>query len=241
VPATSGIACLPHGEFQTLFNEEHRNWCGFSWPKATKLMIVARSDRLLNYSPAKNLPCSYDTLYELTTLPDSLFDALLARGAIKPGMDRKRRIGQLSRELVASEGGRPSKTLPMAGKSFKSATLKAAGISTSEAHRCELLAAVGRYSFATFEEYVEVRFDLAKDRVEQIIRASVAVENLPTIVGTLPSRESHVRPLLKLESDAERASAWRSESGKMPFHSSPRLTDARSRWTRRHSNPPPAT
>lgn len=66
----------------------------------------------------------------------------------------------------------------------------------------------GRYSFETFEEYVEQRWDHKIDRVEQMIRAATAVEQLPTIVGFLPSREAHVRPLLALESDAERASVW---------------------------------
>jgi hypothetical protein len=41
-----------------------------------------------------------------------------------------------------------------------------------------------------------------------LIRAASAVEQLPTNVGKLPTRESHVRPLLKLENDAERAAAW---------------------------------
>lgn len=66
----------------------------------------------------------------------------------------------------------------------------------------------GRYSFVTFEEYVEQRWEIRRDRVEQLIRAAMVTENLPTNVGILPSRESHVRPLLKLDSDADRAAAW---------------------------------
>ncbi|MGH8226984.1 MAG: hypothetical protein ACREU3_03600 [Steroidobacteraceae bacterium] len=45
------------------------------------------------------------------------------------------RIGELSRELDASKGGKnPSATLPTGGKS-KAAALKAASLSTSAAHR----------------------------------------------------------------------------------------------------------
>jgi len=50
------------------------------------------------------------------------------------------RIGELSRELEKSKGGsNPKSTLPSHGKS-KRETLRAAGISTSEAHRAEKLA-----------------------------------------------------------------------------------------------------
>jgi len=42
-------------------------------------------------------------------------------------------------------------------------------------------------------------------RANQIIYAAQAVEKIGTIVPILPMRKTHVRPLLTLESDADRA------------------------------------
>jgi hypothetical protein len=51
------------------------------------------------------------------------------------------RIGEISRGLeTAPHGPGRGKSLPTNGKPFKAATLKAAGISTSAAHRAEQLA-----------------------------------------------------------------------------------------------------
>lgn len=63
-----------------------------------------------------------------------------------------RRIGELSRGLEASKGGaNPKATLPAGGKS-KYQILKSAGISTSQAHRAEQVAAIPA---KTFERYIE--------------------------------------------------------------------------------------
>lgn len=66
----------------------------------------------------------------------------------------------------------------------------------------------GRYSFETFEEYVEARWDLEYRRVLQLIDAAGVAENLNNCSPFLPSRESHVRPLLALDNDADRAQVW---------------------------------
>ena len=66
----------------------------------------------------------------------------------------------------------------------------------------------GRYSFLTFEEYVEQRWEMDVSRAKQLVAAAEAVLKIATIVAVLPLRESHVRELLRLESDAERASVW---------------------------------
>jgi len=68
----------------------------------------------------------------------------------------------------------------------------------------------GRYSFQTFEEYVEQRWDMQLRRVQQIIECAEAVSALENAknFSCFPSRESHVRELLKLESDAQRADVW---------------------------------
>lgn len=68
----------------------------------------------------------------------------------------------------------------------------------------------GRYSFETFEEYCEKRWDMDSSRARQLIGAAEAAEKIATIVTILPGRESHVRPLLALESDEERAAVWSS-------------------------------
>lgn len=46
--------------------------------------------------------------------------------------------------------------------------------------------------------------------VQGVIRAAEAAEKLTKMVEipTIPSRESHVRPLLSLDSDADRAAVW---------------------------------
>jgi len=72
----------------------------------------------------------------------------------------------------------------------------------------------GRYSFDTFEEYVEARWDMEYRRVVQLIDAAGAAQNLNNCSSFLPARESHVRPLLKLTSDSERAAAWQAVVGK---------------------------
>ena len=70
------------------------------------------------------------------------------------------------------------------------------------------VASAGRYSFETFEEYVETRWDMEYRRSVQLIDAAAVAENLNNCSRFLPARESHVRPLLKLENEHERAAAW---------------------------------
>ncbi|NBW17172.1 MAG: DUF5131 family protein [Caulobacteraceae bacterium] len=68
----------------------------------------------------------------------------------------------------------------------------------------------GRYTFTTFEEYVEERWDMAYSRSAQLIDAADACHKISTIVEILPARESHVRELLKIEDDGDRAKVWQS-------------------------------
>lgn len=63
-----------------------------------------------------------------------------------------RRLGELSRELEGTgpKGGRP-KNVPGSGKvSTKSETLKAAGLSTSAAHRAEKVAEIPEEAFEAY-------------------------------------------------------------------------------------------
>jgi protein gp37 len=71
-------------------------------------------------------------------------------------------------------------------------------------------AKAGKYSFTTWEEYVEDRWDMSQDRAHDLIanaRVAEKLVNLPTFQQA-PSRESHVRELLKLETDDQRAEVW---------------------------------
>jgi len=68
----------------------------------------------------------------------------------------------------------------------------------------------GRYTFTTFEEYVEERWDMDRERARQLMLAAEAVSKMPTNVGILPAKESHVRELLKIMDDGDRARVWQS-------------------------------
>jgi protein gp37 len=75
-------------------------------------------------------------------------------------------------------------------------------------------AVAGRYSFTTFEEYVEERWDMDRERARQLILAADAVLKMPTNVGILPSKESHVRELLRIDGDGDRAAVWQAAIGR---------------------------
>lgn len=69
-------------------------------------------------------------------------------------------------------------------------------------------AVAGRYSFTTFEEYVEQRWDMARSRAAQMIDAADACLKMSTKVDILPSTERHVRELLRIDGDGDRAAVW---------------------------------
>ena len=68
----------------------------------------------------------------------------------------------------------------------------------------------GRYSFQTFEEYVQERWEMDLRRANQLILAASTVLVLQNRknFSYFPSKESHVTALLALESDTERAAVW---------------------------------
>ena len=76
------------------------------------------------------------------------------------------------------------------------------------------VAVAGRYTFTTFEEYVQDRWDMAERTAEQMIQSACAAEKVAQLCGVLPARESHVRELLKVESDEDRASVWMTVVGR---------------------------
>ena len=74
----------------------------------------------------------------------------------------------------------------------------------------------GRYSHVTFEEYVEQRWDMADSRARQLILAANVTDELKSVknLTVLPSRESHAKELLHLESDNDRAAVSSSTRGR---------------------------
>lgn len=75
-------------------------------------------------------------------------------------------------------------------------------------------AVAGRYSFTTFEEYVEQRWDMTPQHANGIVRSAEAVLKMETMVSILPSRERHVRELLRIDGDGDRAAVWQAVVGR---------------------------
>jgi len=72
----------------------------------------------------------------------------------------------------------------------------------------------GRYTFTTFEEYVEERWGRDRTWSHRLIEAADAANKMLPIVNVLPSSESHVRELLKIEDDGDRAAVWQAVVGR---------------------------
>ena len=56
-----------------------------------------------------------------------------------------------------------------------------------------------RHDYSTFEEYCQKRWGMQRNYANKMIAASEVIQNLGTIVPILPTTESQVRPLTKLE------------------------------------------
>jgi hypothetical protein len=63
-----------------------------------------------------------------------------------------------------------------------------------------------RQSYETFEDYCRGRWNKSKTHVNRLIAAAEVVRNL-TPMGVIPASERQIRPLAKLEPDAQRG-AW---------------------------------
>lgn len=67
-----------------------------------------------------------------------------------------------------------------------------------------------RYNYGTFEEYCEERWELAKVHVWRLTNAAEFATKVSYRKLPLPSRETHIRPLLeRLQSDEDRLTIWR--------------------------------
>ena len=62
----------------------------------------------------------------------------------------QRRIGEISKTLEKAPGSRADNPLPAGGTRFKGDTLKAAGISTSSANRCEEISVIPEEAFEAY-------------------------------------------------------------------------------------------
>lgn len=76
---------LPHGSFEAMVQSE----LPFKCATATKLRLIAKHPIISNPSHAKGLPASWNTLYELTRLPQDQLLTKLKNGSIHPKIERK--------------------------------------------------------------------------------------------------------------------------------------------------------
>ena len=123
-----------------------------------------------------------------------------ARQAKNPELERlaaeirlraKRKVGEISNKMEKSASGRAAVSLPSAGKS-KTDALRAAGLSISEAHRCEQLAAV---PIKDFEAYIAkthaagraVSSDEAIKRVTKTVKRAEKIDGLIAKNKALPT------------------------------------------------------
>ena len=83
--AREGPDALAHGEFTAMIETD----LPFKHSTAFRLMAVARDQRLTNLAHVQCLPPHWGTLYELTKLPDDVFEVKIADGSIHPEMQRE--------------------------------------------------------------------------------------------------------------------------------------------------------
>jgi N6-adenosine-specific RNA methylase IME4 len=82
---THAKAGLAHGEFEAMVTSA----LPFGPSTARRLMAIAADERLTNRAHVHVLPPYWGTLYELTKLDDTGFEAAIAKGIVHPEMDRK--------------------------------------------------------------------------------------------------------------------------------------------------------
>lgn len=117
------------------------------------------SVQLIKYDAAKKALAAASSVDEAKDIADKAQalqayarqakDTDLEKQAAKIRLRAKRRIGELSKALDKAASGRAAVSLPDNGKS-KTEALKAAGLSKSEAHRCEQVASVPEEEFDAY-------------------------------------------------------------------------------------------
>jgi len=103
---------LPHGHWERLFQghpDAVKRPVPFGVRTAQRLMAVAEHPVLSKTTHASLLPPRWDTLYQLTAVPDITLERAIAAGAIHPGMTR-REVAVL-REMPEEKPPRPDAEL----------------------------------------------------------------------------------------------------------------------------------
>jgi N6-adenosine-specific RNA methylase IME4 len=77
------------GMSRVCFEEMVENDLPFAASTARRLIVIAKDSRLRNCSHVNNLPTSWGTLYQLTTLEDDALERGFSEGIIRPDMERK--------------------------------------------------------------------------------------------------------------------------------------------------------
>ncbi len=81
-------AALAHGEFEKMIASN----LPFTASTAQRLMKIARDARLQKAASSQVLPKAWNTLYELTKLPDAAFQQAVTSGAINATMTREQAV-----------------------------------------------------------------------------------------------------------------------------------------------------
>jgi hypothetical protein len=76
---------LKHGEFLKMIENE----LPFGRSTAQSFMKIANDKRITNNRHVGCLPAHWSTLAKLTQLPDAAFEARIADGTIRPGLERR--------------------------------------------------------------------------------------------------------------------------------------------------------
>ena len=112
IEAREGRYKLPHGEFQTMVEEELE----FSSRTARMFMTIARDARLSKRNHGSVLPPHWRTLYELTRLDNQTFVKLIGDGTVRRDMQRSEISKILRLQRVAEDERRVLALAPIIGK-----------------------------------------------------------------------------------------------------------------------------
>jgi hypothetical protein len=214
---------LTRGEFAAMIDSD----LPFTARTAQRLMAIARNPWLAKATHMSLLPPSWGTLYELSRLPSEVFSAKIEAGEIWPEMQRKDVARAGRREERLEEIARGNRDLPTG---FRYPIIYADppwayGNTQPDYHteqrdaylvRGQELRVIRdgklfsrRYNVSTFEEYCDQRWEMADQHANRLIAASDFALVCQNQLVPMPSRESHIRPLLtQLEFDDDRITVW---------------------------------
>jgi N6-adenosine-specific RNA methylase IME4 len=146
----------------------------------------------VNVDEAKTIA---DKSYALQTYAKQAKNPELERMAAEIRLRAKRKVGEISAELETDKPG-PKDTSQAREVTSKTETLKEAGISKSEAHRCEQLAAVPESEFESYIVKINeagrvVSSDEAIKRVTKKVKRAEKIDELNAKNAALPEGKSY--------------------------------------------------